>query len=502
MNHAGLTPNQIYEFLDLGYLKIQLKDAALGNDFAARMFVRAQEAYSRADLESHHRNRIAHIADEGVDSLPEVKQLHSSQEINGALASLLGHDFYRYRHSFIHRADKFDQSFHKDSPLPWGTKGGIRSHKLEWAMAFYYPQDTTVALGPTEILPGTQYWNVDRLESGNTHGEDRLGLNFDRKKIGSSPDLELRDKHLETQRQSLDRYTEPLKLEVCANSLVLVHFDLFHRGTRMTCNGERYMFKFWYTRTSEPNICNKRHVNDSYQVRDSRREPIVSHIASWLNLANIRDQSKDVSATLTSYSNIECEPIRMCNAYLKARQHDDCLIDEACSGIESSRRSAVYALATRPSLAKKVIPRLLDSRDVQDLQCAAFLIGECCRIDAPVAKKAIEMTRYTEGDISRAAIIALGKMKRRQRNLVSVETHNAIVDSLLEVLQESDKDGSHRQLAYLSLMSFTSVTRNPLRSDQVAKIELAVNSETNKYARSTGNEVLARLSSPGKLACS
>lgn len=497
MNCPRLTQSQVYEFLDLGYLKIQLQDATLGNDFAGRMFARAQEAYSRADLESHHRNRVAHIADEGVDSLPEVKQLHSSPEINGALTSLLGHDFYRYRHSFIHRADKFDQSFHKDSPLPWGTKGGIRSHKLEWAMVFYYPQDTTVALGPTEILPGTQYWNVDRLGTGNTHGEDRLGLDFDRKNVGSSPDLELRDKHLKTQRQSLDKYTEPLKLEVCANSLVLVHFDLFHRGTRMTCDGERYMFKFWYTRTSEPSISINRHVNDSYQVRDCRRQPIVSHIGSWLNLADISEETKEVSDTLTSYSNIECEPNRMCNGYAKARQHDDCLIDEACSGIESTRRSAVYAIATRPSLAKKAIPRLLSSHYVQDLQCAAFLIGECCSIDAPILRKAIEMTRDTEGDISRAAIIALGKMKRRQRNLVSVETHNAIVDSLLEVLQESNKDGAHRQLAYLSLMSFASVTHNPLGSDQVARIEVALNSETNIYARSTGNEVLARLSSRG-----
>ncbi|MXW53554.1 MAG: hypothetical protein F4X44_12025 [Gammaproteobacteria bacterium] len=491
MQNPRLTPNQIYEFLDLGYLKIQLQHGVLGKDFAARMFERAREAYSRADLESHHQNRIAHIADEGVDSLPEVKQLHSSPEINGALTSLLGHDFYRYRHSFIHRADQFDQSFHKDSPLPWGTKGGIRSHKLEWTMAFYYPQDTTLALGPTEILPGSQYWNVDRLGSGNTYGEDRLGLDFERENVGSSPDLELRDKHLETQRQSLDEYIEPLRLEVNANSLVLVHFDLFHRGTRMTCGGERYMFKFWYTRTSEPEPASEQ-TSASYQPKDSRRQPIVKEIGSWMNLPISKSRGERGSDTSPDCLQDASEANRLCGGYLKARRQDESLIDEACSGIESTRRSAVYALAARPSLAKKAIPRLLNSDSFLDQQCAMFLIGECCDIGHSMVANAVDMTRNEEADASRAAIIALGKIKRRQQHPISEDSHNQIVESLFEVLKDSNKDGAHRQLVYLSLLSFAADSHNTLELDQVVGIEEAVSAETNKYARSTGVEVLAR----------
>lgn len=492
MSNPKLTPDQIYEFLDLGYLKIQLQPGALGKDFDARMFERAQEAYSRADLESHHHNRIAHIADEGVDSLPEVKQLHSSPELNGALTSLLGNDFYRYRHSFIHRADKFDQSFHKDSPLPWGTKGGIRSHKLEWAMVFYYPQDTTLALGPTEILPGTQYWNVDRLESGNTYGEDRLALDFDREKVGSSPDLELRDKHLETQRLSFDEYTEPLKLEVDANSLVLVHFDLFHRGTRMADDGERYMFKFWYTRTSEPEPASDQ-TYATYQPKDSRRQPIVNEIGSWMNLPANKALSKRGSDTSPDRLQEASEANRMCGGYLKAKRQDKSLIDEACSGIESTRRSAVYALAARPSLAKQAIPRLLNSDSFLDHQCAMFLIGECCDIEHSMVARAVDMTRNEEADVSRAAIIALGKTKRRQQCPIAEDSHNELVNSLFEVLKDSNRDGAHRQLVFLSLLSFAPDSHNALDLDQVARIEEAVNAETNKYAKSTGNELLARL---------
>lgn len=492
MLNTRLTPNQIYEFLDLGYLKIQLQDAGLGKDFAARMFDRAREAYSRADLESLQGKRISHIADEQVDSLPEVGQLLASRELNSALSSLLGSDFYRYRHSFIHRADTSDQSFHKDSPLPWGTKGGIRSHKLEWTMAFYYPQDTTLALGPTEILPGTQYWNVDRLGSGNTYGEDRLGLDFERENVGSSPDLGLRDKHLETQRQSLDEYIEPLKLEVDANSLVLVHFDLFHRGTRMTCDGERYMFKFWYTRTSEPEPASEQ-TYASYQPKDNRRQPIVNEIGSWMNLPDSKSRSKRRLDTSPDRLQDASEANRMCGGYLKAKRQDESLIDEACSGIESTRRSAVYALAARPSLAKKAIPRLLNSDSFLDQQCAMFLIGECCDIGHSMVASAVDMTRSEEADVSRAAIIALGKIKRRQQHPISDDSHNQIVESLFEVLKDSNKDGARRQLVYLSLLSFAPDSHNTLELDQVARIEEAVNTETNKYAKRTGHEVLTRV---------
>lgn len=363
------------------------------------------------------------------------------------------------------------------------------------------PRDTTLALGPTEILPGSQYWNVDRLGSGNTYGEDRLGLDFERDNVGSSPDLELRDNHLETQRRSLDEYTQPLRLEVNANSLVLVHFDLFHRGTRMTCDGERYMFKFWYTRTSEPESASEQ-TSASYQPKDSRRQPIVNEIGSWMNLPVSKSRGKRGSDTSPDCLQDASEANRICGGYKKARRQDESLIDEACSGIESTRRSAVYALAARPSLAMRAIPQLLNSNSFLDQQCAMFLIGECCDIGHSLVTNAVAMTRYEEADVSRAAIIALGKIKRRQQHPISEDSHNQIVESLFEVLKDSNTDGAHRQLVYLSLLPFAADSHNTLELDQVVGIEEAVNAETNKYARSTGVEVLARAAARVRLNAS
>ncbi|MCY3884986.1 MAG: phytanoyl-CoA dioxygenase family protein [Gammaproteobacteria bacterium] len=488
MSNPYLTTNQVYEFLDLGYLKIQLQGSSYGRDFAARLFRRARESYRNSDLEEQQRDRIQHIADTSIESIPEVKHLLSSEELNGALTSLLGKSFYRYRHSFIHRADRFDQSFHKDSPLPWGTKGGIRSHKLEWAMVFYYPQDTMLELGPTEILPGTQYWNMDRLGTGNTHGEDRLSLDFDREKVGFSPDLELRDKHLATQWQTLDRFTPPKKIEVSAGSIVLVHFDLFHRATRMSNDGERYMYKFWFTRTAEPEVAAKS-TSVRYQVRDPRRKPIVDAIGSWMGMEKTAapfgretDHSADYSARVS-------EADRVCNAYLKAKSGDHRLLRDACSGIESIRRASVYALATQPNLAHKAIAQLLGSPDIHDRQCAAFLAGECCCINGPMVKNVIELVYDEESVVSRAAVVALGKIKRRQQNAISNEVHDKIVDSLLVAMT---KGAALRQLAYLSLLCFASSSDNPLRSEQIARIARVLKTESNLYALRTGNEVLER----------
>ena len=42
----------------------------------------------------------------------------------------------------------------------------VRDHYPRWLMCMYYPTDTTLEMGPTCISPGSQYFEVDRLEWG------------------------------------------------------------------------------------------------------------------------------------------------------------------------------------------------------------------------------------------------------------------------------------------------------------------------------------------------
>ena len=36
-----------------------------------------------------------------------------------------------------------------------------RQHEPHWVMIMYYPQETTADMGPTQLLPGSQYYRGD-----------------------------------------------------------------------------------------------------------------------------------------------------------------------------------------------------------------------------------------------------------------------------------------------------------------------------------------------------
>ena len=197
------------------------------------------------------------------------------------MSSVLGSSYFRYGHSFVHLSGAYDQTYHKDSPLPWGTRGGLRSHRPNWAMVFYYPQAVTLDMGPTEILPGTQYWNVNREGTGRTEGEDRFDETVAPEAMNGMSEEE-RTQLFEKQVKDFDRHVRPLRLELPKGSLLLVHFDLFHRGTRSVSDEARFMYKFWYVRTTEPCVSNKRSI--SYQACDPRRQSLVAKNAclAWV----------------------------------------------------------------------------------------------------------------------------------------------------------------------------------------------------------------------------
>eukprot|EP01043_Picozoa_sp_COSAG02_P070344 COSAG02_NODE_12416_length_1549_cov_1.113793_2_plen_122_part_00 len=48
----------------------------------------------------------------------------------------------------------------------------MRSHRPRFIMAMYYPAAVSEDMGPTSVIPRTQYWTVDRR--GFTQNEERL----------------------------------------------------------------------------------------------------------------------------------------------------------------------------------------------------------------------------------------------------------------------------------------------------------------------------------------
>ena len=318
-------------------------------------------------------------------------------------------------------------------------------------MAFYYPQKTTLDMGPTQILPGTQYWNVDR-ELANNRGEDRLGLASERDQVATTSDLELRDRLLEQQWRSLDDRIAPTRLTVDAGSLVLMYFDLFHRGTRLNIDSERYMYKFWFARTTEPSA-RQQSTTVNYRVQDPWREVIVSKVGCWLGLPILERIANGEESRQENHS-ADREASRTQQAYLAAERDDECLIVQLFSGVESQRRAAQYGLVTQKELGLTAVERLHASEHPKERQCAMFLMGELCEItDTNLQLVKNRVVDDDDDEVRNAAIIALGKIKRRQKDSVSDVTHTPLSSALLHVLQNESSTASQRQLAYLSLLT-------------------------------------------------
>ena len=115
-------------------------------------------------------------------------------------------------------------------------------------------QDTPEDLGPTEILPCTQYFHND---STPEHGYPLAGRTIGGG-VSREPDFAQRDANRAAVLKQVGwpAETTPKKVIVPKGSVAFTHFDVYHRGTRR--NPElppdaqtRLMVKFWFVRTQD-----------------------------------------------------------------------------------------------------------------------------------------------------------------------------------------------------------------------------------------------------------
>ena len=143
--------------------------------------------------------------------IPELADLFAHPVVTGALTSVLGPGYamHAHRHCHLTPPRQRAQRQHQDS---YEDDQNVRHHRTRWAMAFYYPQDVSAEMGPTAVLPASQYYTsriqAERLEESPLCGS--------------------------------------------AGTVTIVHYDLWHRATTNRSNRNRYMLKFLFCRMSEP----------------------------------------------------------------------------------------------------------------------------------------------------------------------------------------------------------------------------------------------------------
>ncbi|CAN7724424.1 HEAT repeat domain-containing protein [Paenibacillus sp. LjRoot56] len=193
-----LTDKQMMHFITKGYLIIQNE---LPNEL--HLSIMNQINYVLHNEHNPGNNILPRV--------PDIQHLFDTPTVKGALSSVLGSDYYMHPHRHCHYNRPGSEmpgggQWHKD-----GYWSSMRSHRPWWAMLFYYTQDVTEDLGPTAIMPGSQYYEKFLGDRGET-----------------------------------------LLPTGKAGTMVLVHFDLWHKASLNISNLDRYMLKFQFLRLSAP----------------------------------------------------------------------------------------------------------------------------------------------------------------------------------------------------------------------------------------------------------
>lgn len=166
--------------------------------------------------------------------LPELGEVLKEPHVHGALTGLLGAGYAMHPHRHCHQSapGNSDQGIHQDS---YEDDVQVRHHKPRWCMAMYYPQDVTPDLGPTAVVPGSHWYN-DPHRVGDQRSSDEL---FG--KGSGTPGHWCHE-------------TEEYHAVVPAGSVVIVHYELWHRATKLLAEDGRmrFMFKFLFVRMTDP----------------------------------------------------------------------------------------------------------------------------------------------------------------------------------------------------------------------------------------------------------
>lgn len=156
-------------------------------------------------------NRDGNPGNDILEKAPALYEVADHPAVAGALTSILGPDYVLHPHRHCHRNEpsSVGQKFHQDS---YAVDQNIRHHHCRWAMAFYYPQDVDKTAGPTAVLPATQYY----VNQDQAHEQPETPL--------CGP----------------------------AGTVTIVQYDLWHRAMPNQSDRNRYMVKFLFCRTAEP----------------------------------------------------------------------------------------------------------------------------------------------------------------------------------------------------------------------------------------------------------
>ena len=446
MQQLDTVEQQRLAFLRDGYILLPPSAlTAMAEADHAELYSAANRLYDRVELLPDQFARVELLGDNLRAQVPALERLLADPGLDQALSWLLGEQYQLHPHHFVHAALAQDQPFHQDGNLPWNERGHFRSHRANWVVMFYYPQDVHQDNGPTEVVPGSQYWTVDHERAdGSWFPGDMLNRAAGRDG-GADPDLQERERWIQSTVDSLGiPGLERRRLTVPAGSVVLAHYDIVHRGSRFALDWpeRRFMYKFYFARTQRLNVESKNdrlRASVGAQATDwPIRElgPAVEEIARWWDGGEGTAAASNVATTSAALRDATADHERISCAYrLGATARTD---DAALAALrrlllqperESWRRAAAYGLSAVGSGATAAGLAALGSEHASVRRYGAFLLGEIAADDETIQPALGDALHQDEDDLVRSnAASALGNLARehpaRRDEIARVLVHN------------------------------------------------------------------------------
>jgi len=214
---------------------------------------RVVQTNQSAEFHAEVREQIAEVfrrrgnpGNEILEEVPALREVYDDPAVRGALLSVLGPGYAMHAHRHCHASPPGmrGQQWHQDDV-------NRRHHQIWRVLAMYYPQDVTAEMGPTVILPGTQFRNAPTARMA-----------------------------------TYQTFQTQVSLCVPAGSVAITHYDLWHRAAPNRSEQTRYMLKFLFDRTRSP-------ARPSWNADPAWREGMLSEFNRvWLPLDNQSDAYK------------------------------------------------------------------------------------------------------------------------------------------------------------------------------------------------------------------
>ena len=441
-----LNDDAMQRFIVEGYLQLQ---SDLSRDFHTRMY---EELEPLDETGPRGHNNL-------LPCVPELRHILDEPKVVGALTSILGPDYYLHfhRHDHVNYPDGA-QALHKDGDNhSHNAMDGLRRyHPTRFVMLLYYPQDTPTEMGPTGIVPRSQYVTrreVDRLskQSGRIKTEiyqsfrSKLdkeafrGTNRFQRYAEMEAEFEKNHPDLVTEINNTNAPWEAAKIALTgdAGTISIVHFDLVHgRYTANVAGKQRHMVKFLFARNEEPTLPTWRHSDTAWRgPENDPQAPIWKHIWCWHLGSGDANASKRNISELTEALLSKDDATAIGASYELGSTEEGLvpLFEYFFSDNLDLRAIAAYGIVRSAELA---LPELLSKLEIEDPEQQARildLIGDMSLRAESAATTVASLAISQDVTVRRTAIEALGLVTQQHSTLDS-----QVIKALTDALSDDD----------------------------------------------------------------